>query len=181
MSRSPRSRPSRVGIGAGAIVAALLLAGCGAGQLTGTSTQRSSAGGANAGAGDVVVRDAEIEFGDAVPAAVVWPAGATAPLQMRIVNEGATADRLVSASSTWASSVSVTGTTDLPGGLAIVVGDPASAPAGARTAQIELVGLKDNLRAGLTYPVVLVFERAGPISLDVPIDNPTTPRESASE
>ena len=31
--------------------------------------------------------------------------------------------------------------------------------------------------AGLTYPVVLVFERAGEIRFDVPVANPSEPRE----
>ncbi|MGQ0572854.1 MAG: copper chaperone PCu(A)C [Pseudonocardia sp.] len=181
MSRFARSRPSRVATGVGAVVAALLLAGCGAGQLTGTSTQGSSTGGANAGAGDIVVRDAEIEFGTGVPAAIVYPAGATAPLQMRIVNEGGTADTLVSASSPFADSVQISGATVVPGGQAVVVGSSAVAMPGIQVAQIQLVGLRQELRAGLTYPVVLEFAGAGPIELTVPIDNPTTPREPAAE
>jgi len=182
----------------------------------------------------VVVRDAEIEFAaDAAPAAV-YPAGATAPLRMRIVNVGATADRLVSVSSPWASSVSVTGPTVVPGGQALVVGGqpsenaaepgtpaeprlepgapdaepapsgaaaldeaaepgagpPAGAPGGRApqvaapapgSTRIALTGLRDDLRAGLTYEVVLVFERAGPISLQVPVAEPTVAREPATE
>ena len=183
MSRITRSRPSRVVIGVGAAVAALLLSGCGAGQLTGTSTQGSSAGGANAVAGGIVVRDAEIQFGAGpVAAAVAHPAGSTAPLQMRIVNQGGTADRLVFASSPFASAVQISGVTDIPAGQALVVnGSTTAAVPGTRTAQITMTGLVNDIRAGLTYPVVLTFQNAGSVTLDLPVDNPTAPREPAAE
>lgn len=187
MSRSQPVRPSRVAIAACTAAAAVLLAGCGAGQITDTATQRSAEGAAaTASAGGIVVRDAGIEFGDAVPAAVVHPAGTTAPLQMHIVNTGATADKLVGAASPWASSVSITGSRDVPGGQTIVVGSTVVGSTvvtlpGTRVAQISLVGLLGDVRAGLTYPVVLEFEKAGPITIEVPVDNPDVPREPAQK
>lgn len=181
MSRLQRSRPSRVVQGVGVALATLLLAGCSAGQLTWTSTQRSFVGGVSADAGDLAVRDAEIEFGDSAPAAVVYPAGATAPLAMHVVNDGATADTLLGASSPVASSVQISGTTTVPGGQALVIGSEPVVPPGAWPAQISLVGLRQDLRAGLTYPVVLTFARAGQVTLELPIANPATPREPAAE
>lgn len=182
MSRIARSRPNRVVIGVGAAIAALLLSGCGAGQLTGTSTQGSSGGGADAAVGDIVVRDAEIQFGTGPAEAVAHPVGSSAPLQMHIVNEGATADRLVFASSPFSAAVQISGTTDIPAGQALVVGGtPTTAVPGTRTAQITMTGLVNDIRAGLTYPVVLTFQNAGSVTLDVPVDNPTTPREPAAE
>lgn len=237
MSRSEPSRRSRAGavaVAVAVVAGLLLLTGCSAGQLTATSTQRGSAGGANADAGDILVREAEIEFGDAAHGAVVYPAGSTAPLRMRIVNQGAVADRLVSATSRAASVVHLSGAVEVPAGQVLVVGDsphtapgdspgdsphttpatpgdsphatpatpgdsphaapsdspdaipatpgdsPSAAP-GVRTAQIALTGLHEDVRAGLTYELVLVFERAGPVLLNVPVDNPTTPREASSE
>lgn len=182
MSRIARSRPSRVVIGVGVAVAALLLSGCGAGQLTGTSTQRGSAGGASATVGDIAVRDAEIQFGTGVVAAVVHPAGSSAPLEMRIVNVGGTADRLLSASSPFAAAVEISGVTDIPGGQALVVGGtPTAAAPSTRAAQITMTGLVNDIRSGLTYPVVLTFQKAGPIRLDLPVANPAIPREPAAE
>lgn len=180
MSRSEPSRRSRAGAAA-ALAALLLLTGCGAGQLTATSTQRGSAGGANADAGDILVREAEIEFGDSAPGEVVYPAGTTAPLQMRIVNQGVVADRLVSATSRAASVVHLSGPLEVPAGQVLVVGSRPPAAPGVRTAQITLTGLHEDVRAGLTYELVLVFERAGPVLLHLPVDNPTTPREATSE
>jgi hypothetical protein len=42
-----------------------------------------------------------------------------------------------------------------------------------------LSGLQEDIRAGLTYPLVLTFERAGEVRLEVPVGNATAPREDA--
>lgn len=196
MSRTPRSRPTGAATAIGVVVGALALAGCGAGQVAQTAQQVTAVGGANAGAGSVAVRNVEIEFGEQVEGASVYPAGGDAPLQMSIVNSGTAADRLVSASSPAAASVEVTGDVEIPAGrLLTVEGEPAAAPAvpivsgtarptatpttaeAAAGAQIVLTGLREDLRAGLTYPVTLTFERAGAVTLDVPVANPAEPRE----
>jgi len=180
VSRSLRRRVSRVATAVCA--AAVLLTGCGAGQTADTAVQGSSAGGARAGApGGVAVRDAGIEFGAAQAAAVVYPAGATAPLRMTVVNDGGVPDRLLSVSSPKAVGGQISGVTDLPPGEALVVGSIPVALPQARTAQVWLVGLTEDVRAGLTYPVVLQFEKAGRIALDLPVDNPATEREPATE
>ncbi len=179
---------------AGALVGALALTGCGTGQVAGTAEQQSAVNGANVGVGDIAVRDAVIVFGEQVEGAAVYSRGDDAPLSMTIVNEGAAADRLVSVTSAWAESVEVGGTTEIPGGRAVVVeGDiavsGAIAPGGAPTvapnttpqpaegAQIVLTGLLDDLRVGPTYEVVLMFERAGEVRIPVPVGNTPEPRE----
>jgi len=177
-----------------ALIGALALTGCGAGQIAGTAEQVATVSGSNATVGPIAVRDAVIVFGEEVEGDTVYPRGSDAPMSMTIVNQGAEADRLVSASSAWAGSVEVSGTTEIPGGRAVVVeGDTqvtgAAAPGGAPTvapnttpqpaeaAQIVLTGLLDDLRAGLTYDVVLTFERAGDVRLQVPIGAASAPRE----
>jgi copper(I)-binding protein len=45
--------------------------------------------------------------------------------------------------------------------------------AGTTTAQVVLTGLKDDLKVGPTYPVVLTFQRAGNVTLQVPVANPS--------
>lgn len=181
MSRIARSRPNRLVTGIAAAAATLLLAGCGAGQLTGTSTQGSSSGGANGAVGQIEVRDAGIEFGTGEPAAVVHAVGSSAPLTMHIVNLGYGPDTLVSASSPVASSVTIGGATEVPGGQALIVGTNPQALPGTQATQLTLVGLREDVRAGLTYPVELTFQNAGRVTLNVPVDNPLTPREPASE
>jgi hypothetical protein len=54
-------------------------------------------------------------------------------------------------------------------------------PGENRIAQMTLVGLREEIRPGLTYPIVLVFERAGEIRFDIPVGRPEEPREAAAE
>lgn len=198
MNRTDR-RPTGAALVVGALIGALALTGCGAGQVTSTSSQVTATGGANVTRGAISVRDAQIEFDGPVEGGSAYPAGAGAPLRMAIVNGGTEADRLVSVTSPVASSVTVAGTTEVLGGLALVVaGEPVeSAPAdepaedteptpaveppaagGEPTAQIVLAGLREPLRSGLTYPVVMTFERAGQVRIDLPLANPSEPREA---
>ncbi len=43
---------------------------------------------------------------------------------------------------------------------------------GTTTAQVVLTGLKQDLKVGPTYPVVLTFQRAGDVTVQVPVANP---------
>jgi periplasmic copper chaperone A len=188
-----RTRPTI--LVAGALAAALALAGCGAGQVANTAEQVANAPGANIGTGAISVRDAVIVFGDSVEGAV-YSRGESAPLSMTIVNETGEPDRLVSASSPFATSVEISGATEIPAGRAVVVqGDTneqgAQAPGGAPTvapnttpqpeqgATVVLTGLRDDIRAGISYPVTFVFERAGEVTAEVPVGNSDEPREEA--
>lgn len=209
-----------------AMIGVLALAGCGSGQIAQTSEQVAAVGGVNGGSGSVLVRDAQIEFGEKIEGANVYARGADAPLKMSIVNTGPDGDRLTSATSSAAESVTVTGDAEVPGGQVLAVeGEPAAAPTTAAPgateadtpgaaevggaapgegeapattsaatpsatpgetrvageANIVLTGLREDVRAGLTYPLVLTFERAGEIRLDVPVGNPAEPREVEKE
>lgn len=222
MSHTQRFRPTGVLVAAGALLGAVALAGCSAGQITQTDTQIPAVTGANGGVGTIAVRDAQIEFGEQVHGANVYPRGGTAPLRMSVVNTGIEPDRLVSASSPAASAVTITGTADIPPGRVLLVeGGPAasgaaapgsarstasaapaspaaqpsgeaatqpgsesgsaghepSLPPGSREAQVVLTGLTSDIRAGLTYELVLNFEKAGQVKLNVPVGYPSEPRE----
>src|SRR5947199_1338771 len=78
VSRSLSS--SRVVLAVGAVVGALALAGCGAGQITQTSTQLSGVGGASANVGQIAVREAAFPFPGDGKTAVIYPLGGAAPL-----------------------------------------------------------------------------------------------------
>ena len=238
MSRTERSRPTRVAVLIMCVVGTLALAACGAGQLAQTSQQVSAVDGAEAGSGTMVVRDAKIEFEEA-EGANVYRRGGNAPLQMSIINNGPNVDRLVSVTSVVADRVAISGDLDIPGDTAVVVeGEPAgsvpapdatttgapgapgatgapapgattpatptaltppapaaptsaaptttaSAPpapgAGAeRRAQIVLTGLRDDIRSGLTYEIVMTFERAGEIRFAIPVATSAAPRRDES-
>lgn len=198
MSRTARIRPTRASLLTGALIGALALTGCGAGQVAGTAGQISAATGANVNAGTISVRDAVIIYGEQVEGDAVYARGADAPLSMTITNQGTEPDRIVAASSPWASKVTVSGTSEVPGGRALVVeGDiavtgadapkgappikPNTAPEGGLGTEIVLTDLLDDLRAGLTYEVVLTFERAGEVRLQVPVGNTPEPRDAPAE
>jgi copper(I)-binding protein len=231
--------PTRAVIAVGAVAGALALAGCGAGQITQTSTQISGVDGASANIGQIGVRAAEFPFAGDGKSAVVYASGGTAPLSMTVANFGATPDKLTRASSPVASSVNITGDGTISAGkLLLVEGEPAPSapsaapsearprasagasptpsasvapaaptaaavpttagstvepapaagstasagaaapstsvsPVGTTSAQVVLTGLKEDLKAGLTYPVVLTFQRAGDVTVQVPIGNPS--------
>ncbi len=153
----------------------LALTGCSAGAITQTSGQASGVNGVAGQTGNVVVRDATIEFTGEL-AGDVYRQGRAAPLSMTLVNTGAIADRLVSVSSPVAASAQVVGDAVLPGGSAVTVGNNSGAASSAlagRTIAIRLVGLNQPVRAGLTYPVTLRFERAGQLTVLVPVGYPT--------
>lgn len=158
-----------------ALLSLLALAGCSAGAITQTSGQASAVNGATGQAGNVAVRDATIEFTGNL-AGDIYRQGRAAPLSMTLVNTGAVADRLVSVSSPVAGSAQVVGDAVLPGGSAVTVGNNsgvASSALARRTVAIRLAGLNQPIRAGLTYPVTLRFERAGELTLLVPVGYPT--------
>lgn len=199
MSRTVRTPRTYTALFAGALVGALALTGCGAGQIAGTAEQQAAVSGNNTTVGPIAVRDAVIAFGDQVQGGAVYPRGAAAPLSMTIVNQGGEADTLVSASSPWAGSVEISGETGIPAGRAIVVqGEPPAPPAppsglpgsGTRPAspttpaeepqdgtQVVLTGLRDDIRAGISYDITLVFEKAGEVVVQAPVGSTEEPRE----
>lgn len=101
-----------LGAGVLALGAALVLAGCGAGQITQTDSQQPAVNGTYAQVGNLVLRNAALRFpleGQA------YPAGSAAPLTLTIVNQGKEDDELVSVSSEGA-----TGDAVISGSKAIV-------------------------------------------------------------
>jgi len=248
VSRSVSS--PRVVLAVGAVIGALSLAGCGAGQITQTSSQSSGVGGASANIGQIAVREAAFPFTGNGKTAAIYPSGGTAPLTMTVVNFGGQDDKLTGVSSPVAASVNISGDATIASGrLLLVGGEPAGAPAqaagsatprpsgaratpapgsaqatpapggvtatqapsataapnaaapstagpedtvaagptgaagaaapssspvaaGTTTAQVVLTGLKQDLQVGPTYPVVLTFQRAGEVTVQVPVANP---------
>jgi periplasmic copper chaperone A len=111
------------------------------------------------------------------PYARETPAGAqTGAVYMMIENKTNTPDRLTAASSDVASRVQVHEMSmtngvmkmrELADGLAIPAGGSVTLKPGGY--HIMLVGLKKPLKAGETFPLTLTFEKAGNISVTVPV------------
>ena len=238
-------RLPRAALVIGAVVGSLALGGCAAGQVAQTAYQANSSGGATYTVNGIAIRDAQIAFGGEVEGATVHARGSEAPLEMHVINQSTENDRLVSASSPIASSVEISGQSDLPAGVAMVVGGESgtagqtapgaseapeeppldatlapvpgetaeptaevgpenTSPTGSaspsgeapaaglqppppiaevvpstRYAQIVLTGLREDIRAGLSYEVDLTFERAGVVRVQLPVAYPAQPREPA--
>lgn len=188
-----RTRPTT--LAGAALIAAAVLTGCGAGQVASTATQVSNTTGGNAQVGPLALRTVAIAFDGAVEDGAVYRRGEDAPLNMTVVNEAGQTDRLVSASTPLAESVEISGTTDIPSGRSLVVGGDtqqqgAGSPGGAPvttplpredepTASVVLVGLRDDVRSGISYPITFTFERAGDVTVAVPVDSTAEAREEA--
>ena len=114
------------------MVGALALAGCGAGQITQTSSQASGVGGASANVGQIAIREAAFAFTGDGKTAAIYHAGSEAPLSMTVVNFGGQVDKLTKVSSPAAESVKITGDATIASGRVLLVeGLPAGEPAGA--------------------------------------------------
>lgn len=114
-----RFAPAVAGLGI-----AVLLVGCGAGQITQTDTQQSGVNGGSGQVGAIAVRNAELQWPDNQQG--VYAPGASATLIVTIANTGIDPDELVGVSSPAASGVTIdgseTGTKALPGNFSIVSG-----------------------------------------------------------
>ena len=171
----PSRRPARVAACAAALVAGLALAGCSAGAVTQTDTTMTGVTGSQGQVGEMLVRDAAIDPGTTA----VVPAGTTVTLRASLINEAPGGDRLVSVSTPYATTVTSQGVTQIPGdnALRLVGSDPGPvgpAPADTRiaaTARIVLGGVTQVLHAGPTYPVTFTFERAGAVTVPVPVQS----------
>ncbi|MGW4060206.1 hypothetical protein ACWEGE_18115 [Amycolatopsis sp. NPDC004747] len=82
-----------LGAGVLALGAALVLAGCGAGQITQTDTQQPAVNGTHAQVKTIDLRNAAVQYPTSGPG---YAAGSTPALTLTIVNRGAQDDSLVS-------------------------------------------------------------------------------------
>ena len=189
MSRHPFRQTARLRAAARTVTAAvlvLLMTGCGAGQQAATSTQLTHAGGAVGRVGPISVLDVEFRFAPPIAGDEVYGVGDTAPMSVTIVNNGTSADRLVRLSSPVAvAGVVVADGLVVPAGATLTAGQTGvssiEVPYEDDARLLALTGLRTPIRSGLTYPVVLGFERAGDIVLDVPVDTPDVPRDPAAD
>lgn len=164
--------------------AALVLAGCGAGQITQTNTMLPSVNGALGQAGQVAVRNASLANSDKCEQA--YTPGSDAPLKLTVANGGPKDDDLVAVTSPNAAGGVIEGQKTIVAGSTLVVGPAAGSGAtqAADTkighASVTLHGLKSVVWPGQLMPVTFVFRDAGPLTLDLPIGAPSKPLSCAS-
>jgi copper(I)-binding protein len=184
--RTVGSRIRSLGPVVAAVGAALLVTGCGAGQITQTDTQVAAINGTSAGVGTIAIRNAEVSYpetdGDG-PA--VYPPNSDAQTTMWLVNQGYEADELVSARTDAASQVVIEGSRVVPAQRTLVIGTDAPAtsePAGDPTrGTLTLQGLTRELRPGQMVEITLTFRDAGPVTFEMPVTVPDEPRTNPAE
>ncbi|RZQ61682.1 hypothetical protein [Amycolatopsis suaedae] len=183
--------------------AALVVAGCGAGQITQTDTQEPAVNGAFAQVGRLVVRDASLAFPTGEHG--VYPPGSNAPLKLTIINQGATDDELLSIQAQGAQpQVAYEGSRAVVAGATLRIENTAETqaehaghqpaqpptgeapPAGEEGTQVGkaravVQGLTNGLYPGQILQVTLNFRDAGPVTIGVPIGHSTRPRPEAPE
>jgi copper(I)-binding protein len=176
-------RTSRVAaLAAGGLIGAVALAGCGVGQLSQTASQESAVDGNHAVINNVALRNVRIQ---ALQHSDFLRPGATVDLVLVVINQSPdVTDKLVGIS-TDIGKVTVTGDPTLPAGGTLFIGTPN----GQNRKAVDAVEAADSVKAtvaldkqitnGPNYNFTFNFEKAGSVSLAVPISAPDGPPLSA--
>jgi len=158
---SGTARPSRRPlVPALAVAAALTLSACAAGQISQTADQVSAIDGGNGRVGQIGVLNALLTN----PKGNEYAKGSSAPLRLWLSNEGVKDDTLTRITTPAAASVKISGKAAVPGqSLKDFSGE---------STQFTLEGLTDTITHGESVPITFQFERAGTVTINVPIETP---------
>jgi hypothetical protein len=152
-------------------VAAALLSGCGAGQISQMATQEPAVNGNRVTINNVALRDIRMQ---AVQTGDFLQPGRTVDLVAVAVNQSPdVADRLVSITSD-VGAVTIAGDGRLPAGGMLFIGKPegqnvAPGPLEPNNAVKATVALAKPISNGLAYNFTFNFEKAGQASVMVPV------------
>jgi hypothetical protein len=167
-----------VAVGAGALAIAATLSGCSAGQVAQTATQQAAVNGTAATVGNITLRNVHLRA--AQTADYVKP-GSEVELLFVAANESPdSSDKLTSITSDLGT-VSLTGDTSLPATDVLVVGEPNGQIAALEQAETAdaakaVVDITKPITNGLTYEFTFNFEKAGQLTVPVPISAGEAPR-----
>jgi copper(I)-binding protein len=173
-----RSSAVTMALAACGLAAAVTLSGCGAGQISQTAGQEAAVNGTSATAGNVTLRNVHLRADQKTD--YVQP-GDEVELLFVASNESAdTADKLTSITSD-AGTVSLTGDTALPALDVLVVGEPDGQIAALEQTETSdaakaMVDISKPITNGLTYNFTFTFEKAGQVTVPVPISAGESPR-----
>jgi copper(I)-binding protein len=177
--RSSRRSVRRAAFAAGAVIGAVTITACSAGQLSQTSMQQSAVDGNAAVVNNVALRNVHIQ---ALQTGDFLRPGATVDLVLVAVNQSPdVADKLVGVT-TDIGKVTVTGDPTLPPSGVLFFGNQNGQSKNADHA-IEAgdsvkatVALTKPITNGPNYDFTFTFEKAGSVSVAVPISAPDGPR-----
>lgn len=169
--------PTRASALGGGLVACALIAttltGCSAGQQSQTATQEPAVNGASTGVGTIALRDVRIRA--QVSAAALQPGESVDLLFVAANQSGTDNDRLVSITSDTGTVTVSPADPEIPAARSLIVGKPDGVDADAMAALSTAVKanatvkLTKPLANALTYEFVFKFERAGQVTVGVPV------------
>ncbi|MDV8013481.1 hypothetical protein R4P70_19400 [Rhodococcus sp. IEGM 1241] len=186
--RKPTRRvATAIALAAGAAIA---LSACGSGQVSQTAVQQAAVNGNSADLGEIALRNVHIAYPSSEEYSI--EPGGSAVLAFTVVNDSAeTTDKLVSITTDYAARViageevgglTIKPQTSLQAGQ-LPAGEGAATEAETQIknneenddapAALTLVVLQDikaGVRPGLTVPITFKFEKAGSVTVDVPVD-----------
>jgi hypothetical protein len=176
-SRSSRRSAKLAVVASGALIGVAVISGCSAGQIAQTAMQKPAVDGNQATVNNVALRNVHIsarQTGD-----YLRP-GATVDLALVAVNQSPDiTDRLVGIT-TDIGKVTVTGDATLPAGGVLFVGQNGQTQKSDKAVESgntvkATIALTKPITNGPNYDVTFNFDKAGPISVPVPISAPERP------
>ena len=173
-NRKTRRLASALAIAAGGVLA---LSSCSAGQISQTATQVAAVNGNFADVGDISLRNVHVVYPQTEEYSIE-PGGKVELGFIAINNNPANSDTLTRISTTAASSITVgeePGGTEIAPLTALGAGAPVDNEAvnpdiPLQFVVVELNGIGEEVRPGLTVPITFTFEEAGDVELLVPVD-----------
>lgn len=179
--RASRRSARVAALAAGGLIGAVALAGCSAGQVSQTAVQQSAVDGNQAVINNVALRNVRIQ---ALQTGDFLRPGATLDLVLVVVNQSPdVTDKLVGIT-TDIGKVTVTGDPTLPAGGTLFVGAPNGQNQKAVDAVEDAAAIKATVALakpitnGPNYNFTFDFEKAGSVSVAVPISAPEGPRQN---
>lgn len=163
----------------------LILTGCGAGQISQTADQEAAVNGTSATFSNIALRNVHLQ---ALQTSDYLQPGRTVELMFVAANTSPDVnDKLLSITSD-VGSVTLTGSSAVPAGAALVVGSPdgqtAAMPMGtdqaSSAAPNAVVTLTKPITNGLNYDFTFEFDKAGKKTVAVPISAGTTARSEST-
>lgn len=159
----------RLGVAsAGLAACGLILSGCGAGQISQTATQEAAVNGTAANVKEIALRNVHLL---AEQTSDYLQPGSTVPLLFVAANNSVDGDDKLVGITSEVGTVAVNGDGAIPAGGALIVGSPdgqAQAMGSALPIAAE-VALSQPITNGLTYNFIFDFEKAGKVTVAVPI------------
>ncbi len=161
---------------AGLAACGLILTGCGAGQISQTANQESAVNGTSANAKDIALRNVHLL---AVQSTDYLQPGLTVPLLFVAANGSPDVDDKLVGITSDVGTVAMTGDGAIPAGAALVVGQPKgqTEAMGSVVPSTAEVTLSKPITNGISYNFTFTFDKAGQVTVAVPISAGDTTRE----